>query len=146
MFYRVLIYIYLFIYRNFKKPKLDKHVLESHVEKIRNVVEGGLPYSLQSDTTIYFEHSVFRYLFSCKGTHIGRDSIALEANDFPEKYFHKDWDRAFCNKRHVLRKVCYPIVMHPFLARSRQLFDANGVKRPRRWMQKLTISFRKKTV
>lgn len=72
--------------------------------------------------------------------------MAMSANDFPKKYFPQGWDRGCTNKRGTVRGIIYPVHFRPFLARSRQLFHNDGSKKERRWIQRLTISFRKHTV
>jgi hypothetical protein len=64
-------------FSNYDRPKLDESTIQCHVEAIRNVVEGGLPKSLLTESTIYFKHSVFRKLFDGKGKFVVRDTRAF---------------------------------------------------------------------
>lgn len=116
------------------------------MKALMNVIDSGLKESLQTDVIIPFPHSVYRLLFKGKGNVCGNRSFALSPEDFPVKYFPREWDRGCRNARGTVRALIYPIYLRPFLGRSRQLFNPDGTKARRRWIQKLTMSFRKRTL
>jgi len=132
--------------RKFENPIPEPANILAHIELIRNTIEGGLTDSLQSDATVIFNHAVFRNIFSGRGRVCPRETYAMSAQDFPRRYFPQSWDKAY-TRRGTIRQLTYPIHLHPFLSRSRQMYNEDGSKkRERRWIQKLTISFRKHTV
>lgn len=120
-------------------------VVQHGAEIIMNIVEGGLANSLQTETTVIMQHSIIRQIF-VKQEVVAGHSLTLYVEDFPLKYFRKGWDRAYINRRGTLHGLIYPIYLRPFLSKSKQLFNKKGEKQPRRYMQKITISFRKKTI
>ncbi|XP_031549973.1 uncharacterized protein LOC116287432 [Actinia tenebrosa] len=130
------------VIETFEKPNPEPKTVLAHVELIRNAIDGGLTDSLQSDTTIIFNHAVFRHIFGGRGKVCSKETYALSAQDFPRRYFPLGWDMTY-RRRGTVRKITYPIQLHPFLSRSRQMYNKDGSKKERRWIQKITISFRK---
>ena len=134
-------YIFYSYYRN---PRPAEETIAENLERLKNIFSSGLCEALQTKTIIEMRHDVLRQILTKKNL-VFNQNIYLEEADFNRRYFPVGWHTAYVTKRGDQRSILFPIAVRLFLARSRKLYCAEGKELPRRWIEKLSISFVKQT-
>ena len=130
---------WLFFFRAFEHLRLPAEEVQHFSEVLMNLFEAGLCQDLVSKFTIDFP--IFNYFFRDQGEQRSRGTWAFSKKDFSLCKFPRGWDSAWANARGTERELLFPVLLHPFLSRSSQLYHVDGSKRQRRWTQRLSISF-----
>ena len=89
-------------------------------------------------------HDAFRKIIKVKNIKLN-SKLLLNKEDFDERYFPSGWNTAYVTDRGDQRTILFPISVRLFLARSQKLYSEKGKELPRRYMEKLSISFVKQT-
>ena len=119
--------------------------LEEAREALLNVFAMDLSDQLQTCSQITLKRRVFRAIFKGKCPP-GKTSFLLEKEDFAGDMFPRGWQQAYVNTRPTLRKVIFPVKIHLFRSSSPKLYHADGTERKRRVFQRVTHTFRKRTL
>lgn len=128
----------------FRNPSPPEDVFSENLERLKNTIESGLAEPLMTHKTVEMRHDVFRKVVTRRVLNLNT-KIWLSEADFDSKYFPEGWHVAFPTKRGDRRTIIFPIVVRLFLGRSHKLYSAKGQELPRRWTEKLTITFVKQT-
>lgn len=127
--------------RAFENPKPALTTVQAHVELIRNEMNRGWLERIPLNRCYRFSTrlSVFRHIFKGRGRDGSQGTYVMSTQDFPRKYFPQGWDMAY-TKCGTVREIIYPLHLHIFLSRSCQLYNKDGSKKERSWIQKPTDS------
>jgi len=128
----------------FRNPSPPEDVFTENLERLKNTIESGLAEPLKTHKTVEMRHDVFRKVVKRPVLNLNAKTWLTEA-DFDPRYFPEGWHSTYPTKRGDWRTIIFPIVVRLFLGRSHKLYCADGKELPRRWIEKLTISFVKQT-
>ena len=117
--------------------------MEEHLEKFHNLIASALCEPMATKTTLEMRHDVLRRVI--RKDMLLNHKIWLEETDFDIRYFPRGWTSSYVTKREDQRTILFPITVRLFLGRSRKLYCADGTELPQRWIEKLSISFVKRT-
>ena len=132
-----------FVYRRFRNPRPINEIMEEHLQRLSTTISSGLCEPLATKSIIEMRHDVLQRVIQKKL--FLNTTIWLEESDFHPTYFPRGWSTAFVTKRGDQRSILFPIAVRLFLARSRKLYCAEGKELPRKWIEKLSISFVKRS-
>lgn len=113
------------------------------MQRLSTAICSGLCEPLATKSIIEVRHDVLRRVIRKKL--VLNTKIWLDESDFHSTYFPRGWSTAFVTKRGDQRSILFPIAVRLFLARSRKLYCAEGKELPRKWIDKLSISFVKRS-
>lgn len=113
------------------------------MQRLSTAICSGLCEPLATKSIIEVRHDVLRGVIRKKL--VLNTKIWLDESDFHPTYFPRGWSTAFVTKRGDQRSILFPIAVRLFLARSRKLYCAEGKELPRKWIDKLSISFVKRS-
>ena len=117
--------------------------MEEHLQRLSTTISSGLCEPLTTKSILEMRHYVLQSIIQKKL--FLNTKIWLEESDFPPTYFPRGWSTAFVTKRGDQRSILFPIAVRFLVAHSRKLYYAEGKELPRKWIEKLSISFAKQS-
>lgn len=130
---------------DFGCPDVPPCLLEDARERLQLVLEQGLKSALMTDTKINVRHDVVRALFPCFSKKaLSKSFFSASKEDFERAGLESCFLKIVSRSR-VERRIDFPVLLKPFLAKAPSFFSDDGEPLPVRRLEQLRVQFTKST-